>query len=220
MSNEINPPKKRGCLFYGCLSVAILALLMIALGIAAYFFGMSTANGWIRDYTDTAPAEIEKVEYTRDQMEALQARLAVFQEAMDAGTNVLELALTADDLNALIKGERRWKDKVFIRLDDNKINGEVSMPLQDFGPFKMNGRYLNGTASFKVALHNGVLDVRLLDVQAKGQALPSMVLNELKKNNLAQDFQNDPQTAANIAKFETIQITNSTVILWNKVKGQ
>ncbi len=220
MSNEINPPKKRGCLFYGCLSVAILALLMVALGIAAYFFGMRTANGWIRDYTDTAPAEIEKVEYTRDQMEALQARLATFQEAMDAGTNVVEFALTADDLNALINGERRWKDKLFVRIDDNKISGEVSMPLQDFGPFKMSGRYINGTASFKVALHNGVLDVRLLDVQAKGQALPSMVLNELKKNNLAQDFQNDPQTAANIARFDTVQITNSTVILRNKVTGQ
>ena len=217
MSDEINPPKKRGCLFYGCLSLTVFALLMVILGIFGYYFFKSTSKRWIQDYTETAPAEIEKVEYTRDQMDALLVRVAGFKEALDRGTNLLELLLTADDLNALINGERELKDKLFVRIDDDKIKGEVSMPLQDLGPFKLNGRYLNGTASFKVAMKNGVLDVRLLDVQVKGKPLPAMVLNEFKKNNLAQNYQKDPKIAADIARFETVQITNGTVILRNKV---
>ena len=217
MSDEINPPKKRGCLFYGCLSLTVIALLMVILGIFGYYFFKSTSKRWIQDYTETAPAEIEKVEYARDQMDALRVRVAGFKEALDRGTNLLELLLTADDLNALINGERELKDKLFVRIDDDKIKGEVSMPLQDLGPFKLNGRYLNGTASFKVAMKNGVLDVRLLDVQVKGKPLPAMVLNEFKKNNLAQDYQKDPKIAADIARFETVQITNGTVILRNKV---
>ena len=217
MSDEINPPKKRGCLFYGCLSLTVIALLMVILGIFGYYFFKSTSKRWIQDYTETAPAEIEKVEYARDQMDALRVRVAGFKEALDRGTNLLELLLTADDLNALINGERELKDKLFVRIDNDKIKGEVSMPLQDLGPFKLNGRYLNGTASFKVAMKNGVLDVRLLDVQVKGKPLPAMVLNEFKKNNLAQDYQKDPKIAADIARFETVQITNGTVILRNKV---
>lgn len=44
------------------------------------------------------PAQIEKVEYTGAETDAMQARLASFQQALDGGTNLLELVLTADDL--------------------------------------------------------------------------------------------------------------------------
>jgi hypothetical protein len=89
--------------------------------------------------------------------------------------------------------------------------------LPDLGPFKLKGRYLNGTAAFKVMLENGSLDIRLQEVLAKGKPLPGIFFNELKKQNLAKDAQQDPKTAANIQKFESIRITNSTVILRNKV---
>ena len=56
MSNESNPPKQRGCLFYGCLSLTVLGLMAIVLGVVAYFWVKSTTARWIRDYTDTAPA--------------------------------------------------------------------------------------------------------------------------------------------------------------------
>ena len=77
-------------------------------------------------------------------------------------------------------------------------------------------RYLNGAVTFKVALANGALDVRLDDVTVKGKPLPGMLSSEFKKQNFAQNFQNDPQTATNIAKFESVQITNGTVILRSK----
>jgi hypothetical protein len=56
MTNESNPPKQRGCFFYGCLSLSILGLLAIVLGVVAFFWIKSTTARWIRDYTDTAPA--------------------------------------------------------------------------------------------------------------------------------------------------------------------
>ena len=51
MSNKINPPKKRGCLFYGCLSLTVIALLAIVAGIIGYFVIKNVTTGWIRDYT-------------------------------------------------------------------------------------------------------------------------------------------------------------------------
>ncbi len=217
MSNEINPPKKRGCLFYGCLSLVVIALLVVVVGIVGYFVLKNTTERWIRDFTETAPAQIEKAEYTRAQTDAMQARLASFQQALDGGTNLLELILTADDLNALISTQRELKDKLFVRIDGDQVRGEVSMPLSDLGPLKLKGRYLNAAVTLKVALANGVLDVRLQDVQVKGKPLPSMILNESKKTNLALEFHKDPKAAADIAKFETVQVTNSAVILRNKV---
>ena len=217
MSNEINPPKKRGCLFYGCLSLTVIALLAIVAGIIGYFVIKNVTTGWIRDYTETAPAQIEKVEYTRAQTDAMQKRLANFKQALDGGTNLMEFILTADDLNALISTQRELKDKLFVRIDGDQLRGEISMPLSDLGPFKLSGRYLNATATFKIALANGALDVRLQDAQVKGRPLPSMVLSEFKKNNLAQEYQKDPKAAADIAKFDTVQVTNSTVLLRNRV---
>jgi hypothetical protein len=219
MSNESNPPKQRGCLFYGCLSLSILGLLAIVLGVVAYFWVKSTTARWIRDYTDTAPAPIEKVQYSPAQMDALNARVAAFKDALEKGKGTTELVLTAEDLNALIAKQKDLADRLFIRMDEDNIKGDISFPLPDIGPFKLKGRYLNGTAAFKVALENGSLDVRLQDVLVKGKPLPGVFFNELKKQNLAKDAQQDPQTAGDIQKFESIRITNSSVILRNKVAG-
>jgi hypothetical protein len=219
MSNATNPPKQRGCLFYGCLSLSIVALIGLALIVGGYFLAKSTANRWIREYTDTAPVLVEKFEYPPAAMEALRTRVAEFKTALDRGTNQVQLVLTADELNALIAQEKSLQGKVFIRLNGDTIQGEVSVPLKDVGPLKLNGRYLNGTATFKVALDNGVLDVRLQDMQVKGKPLPAMLFEEFKKQNLARDVQNNPENAASIARFESLQITNGTVVLRNRLSA-
>jgi len=216
MSSEINPPKKRGCLFYGCLSLTVLALLLVLGGIAGYLFVKRTTERWIADFTETTPAQIEKVEYSRVQTDAMQERLATFKQALDGGTNLLELILTADDLNALISTQRELKDRLFVKIDGDQVRGEISMPLNNLGPLKLNGRYLNAAVTFKITLANGSLDVRLQDAQVKGRPLPSMVLSEFKKNNLAQEYQKDPKVAADLEKFDAVQVTNGTVILRNK----
>ena len=62
VTDQSNPPKQRGCFFYGCLVLAVAGLLAIALGVAGFFIARSTAKRWINDYTSTAPELIEKVE--------------------------------------------------------------------------------------------------------------------------------------------------------------
>ena len=70
MSNEINPPKKRGCLFYGFLSLAVIALLVVVVAILGYVLVKRTAEAWARDYTDTTPARLEKVEANNKSLKA------------------------------------------------------------------------------------------------------------------------------------------------------
>lgn len=218
MSNEINPPKKRGCLFYGFLSLSLVALLVVLVGILGYLFLKRATGAWVRDFTDTAPAPLEHVEYSRAQTDVLEGKVAAFKQALDGGTNSLELVLTADDVNALISTERELKDKLIVRIDEDQVHGDISMPLSDIGPVKLGGRYLNATVTFKITLAHGALDVRLQNAQVKGKPLPSVLLSELKKNNLALEVQKDPKAAANISKFDSVVITNGTVILRNKVR--
>lgn len=217
MTNESNSPKKRGCLFYGCLSLIIVALLVVTVGILGYFFVKRTAEGWMRDYTDVAPARLERVEYSREETAVLQRKVAEFQKALESGTNLVELTLTAEDLNALISAQRELKDKLFVRIDNDQVRGDISMPLSDMGPLKLGGRYLNATVAFNIVLTNGVLDVRLRDAKVNEKPLPAMILSELKKNNLAQDLQKDPRSAADVAQFDTIQVTNGAVVLRNRL---
>jgi len=100
----------------------------------------------------------------------------------------------------------------------NRIRAKVSVPLDNFGPLKLKGRYLNGVGTFKASLENGVLVVTLDDLEAKGKPVPAPMLAQFKKQNLAQDIQGKPNAAATIAKFESIRIKDGAVILKNKVK--
>jgi hypothetical protein len=219
VTTESNPPKRRGCFFYGCLSLVVIALLAVVAGIVGFFVVKNTAARWINEYTETTPALVEQLEYPKARMDALNARLAAFKDALDQGRAETELVLTADDLNALIATSPEWRGKVFVRIDDDTITGDVSILLSDIGPLKLKGRYLNGTATLKLALENARLDVRVQGVKVRGKALPAMILARLKKENLAAQIQNDPKVAADIARFESIQVTNSQVILRNKVNG-
>ena len=218
MNDGSNPPKQRGCLFYGCLTLGILALLMIVGVIVVGYFAKRAINRWVADYTDSAPAVIQRVEYPAEQLQALRARLKAFKEAMNQGGESVELLLSADDLNALITAEKDLSGKAFVQIDGETIKGNISLPLDDLGPLKLKGRYLNGTGAFKVALENGFLDVTLDTLEVKGKSLPQPLLKELKKQNLAKDVASEPEAKATIEKLQSIQIKDGKVILTSSGK--
>lgn len=226
MSNGTNPPKKRGCLFYGCLTLTILAVLMVVMGLVGFFVVRSMYNKALNEYTSTTPQAIESVTYTPEERDALEARLKRFQEALDQVKAGEELVLSAKDLNILIAEKpnvNELKGRLFVMIEDDRIKGKVSIPLRDIGWFKLRGRYLNGLAAFRVALEGGKLDVRLEEVEVNGKPLQNSrllgpMVTEMKKKNLAEDYQRDARQSDNIRKFDTIQIKDGNVVL--KTKGQ
>ncbi len=217
MNSDQNPPKKRGCFFYGCLSMIVLSLVAVLL----IYLGFRYVGRVADEYTDSKPATIETVEISPARLEALQKRLAAFREVLDAQKVSEELTLSADDLNALIANEPGLKDlrnKLFIIIEGDRIKGKVSIPLDKFPVLKLKGRFLNGTATFKASLENGSLLVMLDDLEVKGKPLPAQFLSPMKKQNLARDAQQDPKAAQAIQKFDTIRIQDGAVIVKNKVK--
>lgn len=212
MTGERNPPKQRGCLFYGVLILAFLGLLLLVLIGATYY----TVRTTIQSYTEAGPILLEQADYPQDRMQALERQIASFRKALDARDSPAELTLSAEDLNALIAKEPDLRGRLRVQIDDDRLKGEVSFRLPDVGVLNLKGRYLNGAAILQASLADGRLSVNLKEVTVKGKPLPGFLLAELKKQNLAEEWQKTPQTTAAIAKFESIQITNGQVILRNK----
>ncbi|MSU59787.1 MAG: hypothetical protein EXS35_16735 [Pedosphaera sp.] len=205
------PPKRRGCFFYGCLTCIVLFLIACVL----IFLGIRYVKNKINGYTDAVPVKFPKVEMTDADFKKLEARVKTFGEALDQGKAIEPLILTELDINALLVKSGNAKElaeKVHVSLNGSEIKGQVSIPLSGFGWFTRN-RYLNGEATFTVSLENGVLNVKTHDIQVKGRTLPESLMGALRQENLAKDVANEPKNAEAIRKFESIQVQDSRVIV-------
>lgn len=219
MSAESNAPRKRGCLFYGCLTLAVVVVVVAILGYVGYQFARKSLDQTVAKYTETAPRSFETVQLSRSESDQLQQRLVRFQKALDTQAERQELVLSEREINALISQNPDLTNRMIVRLEGDRIKGEISFPLQDIGPIKLNGRYLNGLATFRVGIAAGQLIVGIDDVQVKGQPLPEPFLSELKRKNIGQEIVKDPQVLNTITKLESIDVRDGKLILRNKLKA-
>ena len=60
--------------------------------------------------------------------------------------------------------------------------------------------------------------MRLDDIMVKSNALPAVLVNELKKQNLAKDYQATPEQKASLSKFESIVVKDGKVHLRSRGK--
>src|SRR5882672_2744055 len=106
MADTSPTPKKRGCFFYGCLTLIILGLIVGIMGFVVFRYATSKL---INEYTDTAPASIETVEISSSQLAELQQRIADFADAIKNQKIARELELTAEEINGLIASDPNYK---------------------------------------------------------------------------------------------------------------
>lgn len=211
-SNITSPaPKRRGCLFYGCLTAIVLLLLA---GLMA-FLAVRFVRNKLDAYTDTQPMKLPKVEMTDTEYQNLQERVKSFGVTLDQGKPGEPLMLNEREINALIarsENAKAFADKVYVSVNGNEVKGQVSIPLSGLG-WLGNGRYLNGEAVFKVSLENGVLIVTAQSVKVKGSSLPESFMSQLRQENLAKDAYKDPKHAEAIRKFDSIQVEDNRVVV-------
>lgn len=211
MTTPANPPKKRGCLFYGCLTVIIL--LVIA-GLCA-FLAVRYVRNQFNAYTDTAPVPLPTVEISDADLQGLQARAKEFSDNVDQGKATAPLLLTEREINALIFKSPKTKefaDRVYLSLQGSNVTGQISIPLSGLG-WLGKGRYLNGEATFNVSLENGVLIVTAREVRVKGKPLPDSFMGPLRQENLAKDAYKDAEHAATLRKLDSLRVEDGRVII-------
>jgi hypothetical protein len=220
---SVQPTRRRGCLFYGCLTLLIVSLLA-ALGIfLAVRYAARQITAVVMQYTDAAPAPMPKVEISDADYAALEKRVEAFGDAIKSGRPGEPLRLSATDINALIARSTNmavWRDKLSVSLDGNQVRGQVSLPLSELGNVPLLGslrdRYLNGGASFNVGMVNGQLFVSLQSLEVKGQTAPKEFLTSLAQKNLAEDAARDPKNAEVLSRLQNVTVEGGEMVVTPK----
>ena len=209
---EQAPKARRGCFFYGC----IASLVLLALMLGALLVGLHYVRKVVNQFTEAQPAKLPAVQMSQPELENLQQRLDAFQAAIRERRPAKPLTLTGDEINGLIAGgpeAQRLKDKVYVRLEGSQLKSDVSLPLQELGLGMFKGRYLNGNATFDLALRNGMLFVSARSIAVKGKPVPDVYMQEIRKQNLAARLINDPKTIAVLQGLRDIQVKDDKLVL-------
>jgi hypothetical protein len=208
-SYEDVPVEKRGnCLMIGCLGTLVFVLLLV---VGGGFAGYKFIQGQVDKYTSDKPADLPVIEYSEEQLAAIENRVESFKESMDQGKAPESLVLTTDELNALISRENDLIGKVYVTIQEGKISGEISIPTDFITGGK--DRYFNASATFNVSFDHGVLIVTLADAIVKGKRVPQAIIEGIGKENLARDMYKDPEVAEMLRRFESLIIEEDKIIL-------
>jgi hypothetical protein len=185
--------KQPGCWFWGSI---ILVILLVVVGVGGYFM-ITKLLGAFTDmavnYSETAPMPIERSTMSQADYQALAARIEAFQAASKTSVQPDALALSGDDINALIANHPDWlplRDHVHVALEGDRILANVCLPLDDFAKFPMvdmeqlKGRFLNATGVVSMSLRDGEVSLRVHELDFHGKQLPEDIMASLRDGNV------------------------------------
>lgn len=207
---QVPPKKGKGCLFWGCTTAAVLAVIVAAVvGIGSYLF--------VKGFTSETPEEIPVYQPAAGEYEAVKAKIEAFKTAVENGTSGVKLVLTGNDINTMISSEEDLKEvkgKVYVNIVDDKISVEISVPLDKMPGF--SGRYLNGSAGIMVSMESGILEVTLDHFEVNDELVPDEIMTALQSENLAKGLYDNPEAAELINQVQDLRVEDGKLILISK----
>lgn len=206
----------KGCLLGCVVMCAVFVILVIAAG--AYFYSFATSM--IDQYTDTEKIALPAVEYDADEAAAVEARFTDFFENADAAEETQTLELTDHEINVLLRSRPEAEifgdDWIYVDIDGDQLNGEISMPLAEFG---FVGRYINASVGLKASVVNDELFVTIESANVKGTPLPEEFMQQFRGQNLAQEAASDPEMEQYVNRVQEIVIEDDKLKLVLKPKS-
>lgn len=204
------PAKQRGCMFWGCITAAILAVVaVVGIGIASY-----SMIKYAKTFTSETPAEIAVYDPAEGEYEAVKARIEEFKEAVESGTSGVELVLTGDDINTLIASEESLKElglRAYVKIEGDRITSDVSLPLDELPGF--SGLYLNGSADVKASMEDGILFVTLDRLVVNGKEVPEKFMEGIRQKNLVKGLYENGKNVELLRKVSDVRVENGKLVL-------
>lgn len=211
--------RRRGCLFYGCLTGFVLMLLVL-LGLLV---GGRALKKMYTDFTDDHPTPLPGIKLSDTEVKELRKRVDDFRESVRAGKPTKPLELTPDEINALIATDEDLapvKGKLYVLgIEGDKIKARLSVPMEDVSLPVFKGRYLNGDAAFNLMLKNGIIRLHAQDVTVKGKPVPEVYMQKIRTQNLAQNINRNPRVSVALDWIESIKVSNGKLVITPKEKG-
>jgi hypothetical protein len=209
---DSQPKPRKGCLFYLGI-IAAISLVMLALGA---FFGLRYAKGMVNQLTDAQPVQLPTVQLPEAQMFQLHDRVTTFREGVRDGDAVEPLELSADELNALIETDpmlARLKNHLFVIINSNQLSAQISFRAEDVGLMRLQGRYVNATGVFDVAIRTNELQITADSLSVRGKLVPRNIMREVSAENLADRFNQDPKVSVGLRKLQAIEVKDGKLII-------
>ena len=135
---------------------------------------------------------------------------------LHAAEGGIHLALSGDELNALILTDpnlRALKGQLYVSIEDNQVKGQLSVPTARVGLGVFRHRYLNGSGTFNVSLTNGTLYVSAQNLSVKGKPIPEKYMQQVRRQNLAQSFNDDPKISVGLNKLQSIEVKDGKLVI-------
>lgn len=208
--------KGPGCLFYGCLTVIVLVLVIIAAG--SWFLRRLTEVAV--DYTVATPKEIRVSPLEPKEFAHLETRWEQFEEAL-AGKGAVQLVLSEREINGFIAEEPSLeflRGRLQVAIQNSQLGGDICIPIKGLSfPFrKLNDRYVCGSAEFSLSFQDETFEVFLKAFELRGKDLPRQVVEHLKSINLADEFLSDAEKNDHFKYLESIRVVGDKLILRTK----
>jgi len=216
MDDQTAKPR-RSFLYYGCLAGLVLMLMVVLGGL----FGLHFAKKMFNDFTDAGPMDLPQVQMSRAEIDQLEQRIETFRQMVRNGKPTPPLILTSDEINALIANDPDFgalKGKLYVTLSADSVKGQLSVPMDSVGLPLFKGRYLNGTGTFNVSLHNGRIRLSTMSFVVKGKPVPEVYMEQIRKHNLAEGINSDPRAAAALDRLQDIKIQDGKLVVIPKEK--
>jgi hypothetical protein len=177
------------------------------------------AEQGMEDFTDPAPATLPVVQMPPEKLAAIRRRADDFRDAVRAHKTTEPLKLTSDELNALINFDadlQPLKGKIYVEMKGNDLGAQLIIPMADIGLEAFRGRYLNGHGKFALSLKYGALKVLTQDLNVKGQPVPDIYMNTIRKQNLAKGFNTNPRASiVSVTPSTTVQQSHRGRNMWS-----
>jgi hypothetical protein len=209
-----SPRPRKGCLFYGCLTLAVLSLAVLVGGGIGLYFLYQKAQAFVEQYAAAEPMELPAATYTQEDLAQFKERLQAFGRGLEQGQPSLPLELKGEDLNMLLASSADLKvlsDGLRLKVVGDEVKGIVSLKLGDLGAPFFKDRYLNGEASFKVSLSEGKLTVAPTKVLVNDKSLPEEYLTAISEHNFAESANQNPEMTQTLEQLQTIEVKDGAV---------
>jgi hypothetical protein len=223
MNTWVEPPPQRrgpGCFARGCLILLVFAIVLIIACFSGMYWGLQRHSAivhgiyWLAKTHSIADAPVPIPEFGGSdvQIEKVEERWRDFEQKTRAAQPA-EIALTADDINAMIASNRKARGKAFVTIEGNQLRVQASFP---FG--KLLGRpgyYFNGEVT---AESNGPQPLDNLQpnrLVVNGEQVPPDLLDWKYRSRRLRDYLTDVRNTYDIG---TVEIRDGKVILRSRTE--
>jgi hypothetical protein len=189
------------CIFLG---------LALVVGVAVYL-GYREATKFLDRFAQKAPLVLPNVRYTEAELQAVKQRIDRFLVGARTGRTNTQLALNANDLNALV-ADSWFSNRVYVSLVSNTVQGQFSLPFEQLGMPLFSGRYLNGAGTIAVGCNGGTLAVGIEDFAVNGTKLPAHYLDWIRKQDFARGMGTNEATREALQRVARVGVASNHLI--------